>query len=147
MIPRSPFISTQVVQKAHLHHTGEKAREQKERSERESRNQEHAGSSYHIPGPTDITVDEDLSGVPWGGINMQHVFARGHESESRRGSRKESDPAMMDDPQYLSPYSGGYPQPPSWDGRDSGGEDRYYDNSSPYYGYDYDTPHGDGSTR
>ncbi|KAI0024359.1 hypothetical protein F4780DRAFT_775751 [Xylariomycetidae sp. FL0641] len=64
-----------------------KAREQKERAERESRNHEHAGSSYRIPDPDALgPEDEDPSGLPWGSINMKHVVAKGHESESRRGS-------------------------------------------------------------
>ncbi|CAK7228755.1 hypothetical protein SCUCBS95973_006988 [Sporothrix curviconia] len=58
----------------------EKAREQKERSERESRNQEHAGSSYQVPGPEDLGIDDQLSGVPWGGPSFRFMVAKGHES-------------------------------------------------------------------
>ncbi|CAK7197684.1 hypothetical protein SEUCBS139899_000332 [Sporothrix eucalyptigena] len=60
--------------------SGEKAREQKERSERESRNQEHAASSYQVPGPEDLGIDDQLSGVPWGGPSMRFMVAKGHES-------------------------------------------------------------------
>ncbi|KAL2259409.1 hypothetical protein VTK26DRAFT_6925 [Humicola hyalothermophila] len=61
----------------------EKAREQKDRAQREALNQQYAGCAYHIPDPEDITFDDcDLSGLPWGGINMRHVVARGHASAS-----------------------------------------------------------------
>ncbi|KAL2165679.1 hypothetical protein VTG60DRAFT_4041 [Thermothelomyces hinnuleus] len=57
--------------------------EQKDRAQREALNQQYAGSAYHIPHPEDITFDDcDLSGLPWGDINMQHVVARGHASAS-----------------------------------------------------------------
>lgn len=66
----------------------EKAREQKERDERESRNQEHAASSYQVPAPEDLGVDEQLSGVPWGGPSFRFMVAKGHESmSSGSGSR------------------------------------------------------------
>jgi hypothetical protein len=65
--------------------TGEKAKEQKEKSERDSRNQQYAGSSYHVPDPSELLDADDCSGLPWGSISMRHVVARGHESESRRG--------------------------------------------------------------
>lgn len=69
----------------------EKAREQKERAERELRNQEHAASSYQVPGPYDLGVDDELSGVPWGGPSLRFVVAKGHESISNSGSRRASD--------------------------------------------------------
>ena len=46
-------------------------------------NQQYAGSAYHIPDPDDLVLDDgELSGLPWGGINMRHVVARGHASAS-----------------------------------------------------------------
>ncbi|KAK4148143.1 uncharacterized protein C8A04DRAFT_23940 [Dichotomopilus funicola] len=62
----------------------EKAREQKDRAARDAQNQQHAGSSYHIPDPEDFTLDDggDLSGLPWGGLSMRHVVTRGHASAS-----------------------------------------------------------------
>ncbi|KAK8067159.1 basic-leucine zipper (bZIP) transcription factor [Apiospora hydei] len=56
----------------------------KEKTERDALNREHAGGSYQIHDSTDLTDDEEVSGLPWGGISMRHVVARGHESESRR---------------------------------------------------------------
>ena len=127
--------------------TGEKAREQKERQEREARNQELAGSSYQVPLPADFMSmgageDDQLSGVPWGGLNIQHMVAMGHESESRRGSRREpSDQfdygggggadSQFYEPMLMSPYAGDMTY---------GGDDRYFDASasSPSYSF-FDT--------
>ncbi|CAK7267007.1 hypothetical protein SEPCBS119000_002321 [Sporothrix epigloea] len=68
----------------------EKAREQKERSERELRNQEHAASSYQVPGPEDLDIDDQLSGVPWGGPSLRFMVAKGHESLSNSSSSHHS---------------------------------------------------------
>ncbi len=126
--------------------TGEKAREQKDRAQRDAQNQEHAGSSYHVPAPEEVAVDEELSGLPWGGPNLRYVVAKGHESHessSQQGSRKASD-YVPEDTQFLTPYGGGYQQPSTWDaGNSSGGEERYY-NDSPYY-FDYDTSGGNSN--
>lgn len=65
---------------------GEKARENKEKAERELRNQEHAGNSYRTPSATDLCLDNELSGLPWGSVNWGMVIARGHEYQSRRSS-------------------------------------------------------------
>lgn len=78
---------------------GEKARENQEKAERESQNHEHAGNSYRIPlGAADTgcgyghgygyNQQEELSGLPWGGMNLSVVVSRGHEAESRRSSRR-----------------------------------------------------------
>ncbi|KAK3685926.1 hypothetical protein B0T22DRAFT_538160 [Podospora appendiculata] len=66
----------------------EKAREQKDRAQREAQNQRHAGSSYHIPFAHDIPADGDgdLSGLPWGSFNMRHVVAKGHRSSRSTSS-------------------------------------------------------------
>lgn len=59
---------------------------------------------------------DDLSGVPWGGLNIQHMVARGHKSASQQGG---SQPAQL--------YGGG------------GGEQQYYD-----YDYDNSAQYGTG---
>ncbi|POS69048.1 hypothetical protein DHEL01_v212558 [Diaporthe helianthi] len=147
----------------------EKAREQKEREERESRNEQLAGSAYQVPVPEDFMSPEGgeggdcLSGVPWGGLSIQHMVAMGHESESRRGSRRGGlsdqqfgdysafyDPALYD-PQLAGGYGGG--------GVGGGAADdssRYFDalstsGSSPSYlsfdsGSGYDNFSGDSNS-
>ncbi|KZZ89955.1 hypothetical protein AAL_07463 [Moelleriella libera RCEF 2490] len=64
----------------------EKARENKERAERELRNQENAGNSYQIPSPADFNLHNDPSGLPWGSINWGSIVSRGHETHSRLSS-------------------------------------------------------------
>ncbi|KAJ3579297.1 hypothetical protein NPX13_g1265 [Xylaria arbuscula] len=135
----------------------EKQKEHKERVERDDRNQENAGGSYRVPDANDLGPgDEELSGLPWGGINMMHVVARGHESETRRGSARDNQ--THDISQYYNTHSGYYTsssqqqQTASWGSQgSSGGDDRYQDQQY-YYDYDYDYDHdydpnsGDGSS-
>ncbi|KAI0397279.1 hypothetical protein F5Y17DRAFT_455197 [Xylariaceae sp. FL0594] len=121
----------------------EKQKEYKERAEREDRNQENAGSSYRVPGAGDLgPEDDDLSGLPWGGVSMRHVMARGHETETRRGSAR--DHQVGDSSQYYNTYPGYYAsssqqqQTTSWGSRgSSGGDDHHQDDQQAYY-YDYD---------
>ena len=140
---------------------GEKAREQRERTQRDSLNQQHAGASYAVPTSDSLSADDaDLSGLPWGSMNMQFLVAKGHEHAThQQGSRRASDQHHQHhhshsshhddarlDPQLLSPYVGDYGQVGSFDGRDSSGDDQtYYTDTSPYGYYDFDTQSGDGS--
>ena len=122
--------------------SGEKNREQRERSEREARNQEHAGSSYLIPGPEDVGIGENLPGLPWGGPSLRYVVAKGHEMEGEHHSRWTSD-QIVDDQKYLTSFGSSYHevQPTSWPS--SGADERYsYATSPDYYpNYeDYDSP-------
>ncbi|KAK4458875.1 hypothetical protein QBC42DRAFT_313336 [Cladorrhinum samala] len=69
----------------------EKARELRDRQQREAQNQQFAGSSYAIPSADDLlsadsAQDDSLSGLPWGGINMRHVVARGHHHHAAAAS-------------------------------------------------------------
>jgi len=124
-----------------------------------------------VPVPEDFMSPEGgeygdyLSGVPWGGVSIQHMVAMGHESESRRGSRRGglSDQqqqqsygdysAFYDPALYDAQLAGGY------GGGGGGGADdssRYFDalstsGSSPSYlsfdsGSGYDNFSGDNSS-
>ncbi|CAI4210488.1 unnamed protein product [Parascedosporium putredinis] len=93
---------------------GEKNRESKERAERDARNQQHAGSCYQVPAPSDVTSEHEVSGLPWGTFSMRHVVSRGHEAESRRSSGR--DDYLREDGRYQPtpfaenmPYSAGAP--------------------------------------
>ncbi|KAL1880221.1 hypothetical protein VTK73DRAFT_6049 [Phialemonium thermophilum] len=114
-----------------------KAREKKERAQRDSQNEAHAGSSYHIPEPEELGPEDDLSGLPWGGLNMGYVVAKGHESASQQGSRRTSDNRLEESHQFLNPYAPGYAQVASYDGQDSIGDDNRYYEDPPYY---YEAP-------
>ncbi|KFA60918.1 hypothetical protein S40285_05787 [Stachybotrys chlorohalonatus IBT 40285] len=112
----------------------EKAKENKEKAEREMRNQEHAGNSYRIPSGSDINSDYEISGLPWGSVNIGHVVSRGHEVESRRSSGRRT---HAGEDSYSAGYYGyGYGQGINHAGSygSSGGEEMYYDDGT--YAYD-----------
>lgn len=115
---------------------GEKARETKEKAERESRNQQNAGNSYRIPTPSDISNDQDLSGLPWGSVNLCHVVSRGYERESKRSSGRAT---YVGDDNYQTSSGFGFPaytprvaHAPSYGGS-SGDEDVFGDETSYLY--------------
>ncbi|KYK56831.1 hypothetical protein DCS_03837 [Drechmeria coniospora] len=112
----------------------EKMRENKEKLERESRNQEHAGNSYRVPLPNDVVADENLlSGLPWGSMSLSLVVSRGYEAESRRSSGRGTyiGDEPHHEPQYAVPCSVGLHQPASYGS--SGGEDGYFDETNYLY--------------
>ncbi|KAI8633084.1 hypothetical protein F5Y19DRAFT_287495 [Xylariaceae sp. FL1651] len=147
----------------------EKQKEHKERVERDDRNQQNAGSIYQVPDAGSLgPEDEQLSGLPWGSINMNFIVARGHESEVRRGSARDNQ-THDSSAQYCNTLSGyNQQQTASWGSRgsrgSSGGDDRYQDDQQAYYqddqayyhdyeydqdhdhGYDYDYDPRDGSS-
>lgn len=112
--------------------SGEKARESKEKAERDSRNQEYAGNSYRIPSPKDFSQENELSGLPWGSVNMSHFLSRGHEAESRRSSGRGT---YVGDDGFTSAHCGNthgndWTHSGSYGGS-SGGDEMYYDDA--YY--------------
>ncbi|EFQ28081.1 uncharacterized protein GLRG_03225 [Colletotrichum graminicola M1.001] len=116
-----------------------KTQDSKEKAVRDAHNESNAHNAYAIASPSaaaTATVEEE-SGLPWGSINFNHVIARGHEHESRRGSGR--DDYVREEPHYAagyaSSYTGGYNQPASYGS--SGGEDYYYGGESPFF-FDYD---------
>ncbi|KAI0840231.1 hypothetical protein F5Y06DRAFT_251684 [Hypoxylon sp. FL0890] len=119
----------------------EKVREQKEKAERESRDLEHADSSYRLPSLDEIAADEgmDLSGLPWGSLSMRHVLAMGHETESRRSGGSGGDNTPTETPQYYTTTSSPQQQYQTLSYRDStnssGGDDFSYQDVSSYYDY------------
>ncbi|KAL5604058.1 hypothetical protein BROUX41_002047 [Berkeleyomyces rouxiae] len=62
----------------------ERNRENKEHAQRAERNRIHASSSYRIPAPCDLGPENEVSGLPWGSINIGHVVSRGLADASRR---------------------------------------------------------------
>lgn len=71
---------------------GDKVKEQKEESERQSENNRYAGSSYTSPEFDTMDTEAILSGLPWGGINMRHICETGRKKEqsSMHNSRANS---------------------------------------------------------
>ncbi|KAI0123099.1 hypothetical protein BJ170DRAFT_687799 [Xylariales sp. AK1849] len=126
----------------------EKTKEHKEKSERDSRNRDHAGSSYHIPDSNEIVDEEDYSGLPWGSINMHHIVARGHESESKRGSSRDN--YVRDDSRVYGDYGGSNDNSQSrtysYGSHDSNSAGDLFDDTAFYNAYpDYDNTGGDSS--
>jgi hypothetical protein len=56
---------------------------------RQSQNQAAAGNAYTQPNPRELERNNDLSGVPWGSLNMRHVFERGQQA-AQQGNRTPS---------------------------------------------------------
>jgi hypothetical protein len=108
---------------------GEKARENKEKAERDSRNQENAGNSYRTPASSDIRTEPDLSGLPWGSVNLCLFVSKGHEAESRRSSGRGT---FVGDDGFpvgsnANAYGQGFAQTASYGS--SGGDEVFYDES------------------
>ena len=74
------------------HDLGQRKREREEAERRESENQDKATSAYVTSDPAELQSPSDLSGIPWGGLNMQYIVGRGRprEERSRPGSREPS---------------------------------------------------------
>ncbi|KAK6077343.1 hypothetical protein SCUP234_06755 [Seiridium cupressi] len=123
----------------------EKAKEQKEQSERDARNEELAGSSYTVPSSEELLDDEgNCSGLPWGSISMRHVVSRGHESQSRRDGGSGHDDYAHGDDVYgqhvgynTNQTSPSYQSYGSHDNSSGGGGD-FFDDNAFYYNTDYD---------
>jgi len=117
----------------------DKAKEAKERQDREAENRAHASASYKTPEPREMGTDDELSGLPWGSLSLKHVVSKGRarEEESRRGSRRGDD---------RSHYEAQEPAGAVYDDRDA-----YYEEHSTYYEGDdrayYDYGSGSGSGR
>ncbi|TVY73432.1 hypothetical protein LSUE1_G006493 [Lachnellula suecica] len=113
----------------------DKAKEAKERQDRDAENRAHAGHSYNTPDPDDMGGEEELSGLPWGSLSLKHVVSKGRakESSSHRGSSRR-------DEDRRSPYDS---QAPVYEDRDA-----YYEADSTYYDdgdrayYDYGSNSG-----
>jgi hypothetical protein len=61
--------------------TGEKAREQKEASERSAESQRQAGGSYSAAHPDDLETGSE-EGLPWGGISLRHIVSTSRSKEN-----------------------------------------------------------------
>ncbi|KAL4728446.1 hypothetical protein ACLX1H_005191 [Fusarium chlamydosporum] len=114
----------------------EKARENKERAERDSRNQEYAGGSYRIPSANDFSSYSEPSGLPWGSMNIGPFVGRSQEAESRHSSSRIGTHSASD-----SFATATYGASPSYNtqwtqqayGEGSEGYDIYYDDSYLYH--------------
>ncbi|KAM0286032.1 hypothetical protein ACHAQH_001222 [Verticillium albo-atrum] len=123
----------------------ENVREKKEIADREYENEINSHLTYDIADPDKVNDEE---GPIWGGPSFRHIFSKGREHESRRGSRREQSFAA-EEPRATRPYDstvghssgGGYHhqrhQTAIHAGGSSAGEEMFYTEESPYY-YDYD---------
>lgn len=119
---------------------GDKAKEAKERQDREVQDRTHASHAYQTPEPGEMGTDDELSGLPWGSLSLKHVVSRGKEKEasSRRGSRRDDRRSYYGGSAYGT-------QEPIY-----GESDAYYEADSTYYEdgdqvyYDYGSGSGSG---
>lgn len=112
---------------------GDKAKEVKERQERDANDRAHAGHSYHTPDASELAQDEELSGLPWGGMSMQHVISKGkaREEGSGQGSRTHGDSRGSYDAGSYGAQTPGYDE----GGAYYEGEASYYEEDQTYYDY------------
>ena len=61
--------------------TGDKAREQKEASERSAEDQRQSGGSYSAANPDDLDTGSGEEGLPWGSISLRHIVSTGRSKE------------------------------------------------------------------
>ncbi|KAM0701186.1 hypothetical protein Q7P35_011547 [Cladosporium inversicolor] len=59
----------------------DKAREQKEASERSAEDQRQAGGSYSTANPDDLDTGSGEEGLPWGSISLRHIVSTGRSKE------------------------------------------------------------------
>ena len=64
---------------------GDKAREQKEASERSAEDQRQAGGSYSTANPDDLDTGSGEEGLPWGSISLRHIVSTGRSKEKDLG--------------------------------------------------------------
>lgn len=122
--------------------TGDKAKETKERQERDAENRACAHLSYNIPDPSDMGPEDFESGLPWGSMSLSYVFSKGRakENESRHGSKSQEEDAHYEVPQVVyDDQDGYYEESPSYED----GDQAYYDYAS---AGSSGSPHG-GSSR
>lgn len=124
---------------------GEKAKDHKEKSERDARNQEFAGSTYSIPAANELLDDNgECSGLPWGSISMQHV-ARYHESQGSRNSGGSGHGDYVRSSNAYGQYLGydteqrTSPSYQSYGSHDNSSGGDFFDDTTYYYNADYDT--------
>ncbi|EON64962.1 hypothetical protein W97_04197 [Coniosporium apollinis CBS 100218] len=75
-----------------------KIKEQKEDSERLVENQRLAGSAYASAEPGELDGNSQLSGLPWGGVSMEHIIQSGINKE-------QSSPQSSKDNSVYAAYS------------------------------------------
>ncbi|KAJ3469872.1 hypothetical protein MRS44_003937 [Fusarium solani] len=113
-----------------------RTRENKEKAERDSRNQEYAGNSYRIPNSGDFSADPEPPGLPWGSLNIAHFVARGQEAENwrsgGRGTYSGSNGLAAVTYGASPSYGGGQWAQHTRHGGSSGGDEMYYDYSYLY---------------
>lgn len=84
-----PFLAPSRTRAEHWNFiaAGEKSKQKREEAEREAENVERAGGSYTTAEPHEVQSHQE-SGLPWGGLSLDHVIATGKTKE--QNSRESS---------------------------------------------------------
>ncbi|KAG9245869.1 hypothetical protein BJ878DRAFT_418213 [Calycina marina] len=103
----------------------DKAKESKERRDREAENQAQAGNAYRTPYPHELIANNNLSGLPWGGLNIRHVVSseQAREEQLRRGTSPREDTRSYQEASHFNTNS----QPMYEE------EDAYYESEAAFY--------------
>lgn len=90
--------------------TGQKAKENREKENRELENKQHAGNIYRTPSASYLKANYDVSGLPWGSLNLDVVSHSGHVRDAQQGigldtSISEPHQILCPDVPSLAPFS------------------------------------------
>ncbi|OWT42844.1 hypothetical protein VFPPC_17963 [Pochonia chlamydosporia 170] len=88
----------------------QKAKENREKENRELENKHHAGNIYRTPSASYLKANYDVSGLPWGSLNLDVVSHSGHVHDAQQGigldtSISEPHQTLCPDVPSLAPFS------------------------------------------
>ncbi|KAH7113178.1 hypothetical protein B0J13DRAFT_460940, partial [Dactylonectria estremocensis] len=64
-----------------------KVKETIEKEKRDSLNLAHAQNSYRILDALEAVEESEATGLPWGGINLRHIIAKGLQAQGTQSQR------------------------------------------------------------
>ncbi|KAH7020216.1 hypothetical protein EDB80DRAFT_702622 [Ilyonectria destructans] len=67
----------------------QKIKETAEKAERDSLNQSNSQNSYRTLDALEMAEESEVSGLPWGSINLRHIIAKGHEEQRTQAQQNQ----------------------------------------------------------
>ncbi|KAH7124973.1 hypothetical protein B0J13DRAFT_531242 [Dactylonectria estremocensis] len=65
----------------------QKVKETTEKEKRDYLNFTHAQNSYRIQDALEMVEESEVTGLPWGGINLRHIIAKGRQAQGTQSQR------------------------------------------------------------